>query len=621
MTDIKYPLNISEIDFYQIKENLKKFLRSKPELQDYDFEGSGWSYLLDLLSYNSAYTSFYLNMIANESFLDSAVTRDAVVSKAKLLGYVPGSKKAARAKLKIELKPVSSIPTKIELPRTCMFLGTNDENEYDFVITEPKTLYFNSPDGSPSDWDSSLGKYVTEIDVIEGQRLTYRFTVTADPYQRFVIPNTDIDITTLVVTVQESETNPTLHLFERAEDITELSSNTRAYFIQQTDDNLYELYFGDDILSASVKSNNIIIIDYIVCNGSLSNGIKEFSDADQDNYIVTPADARVNSVITTVSNATGGEEEEDLKSIKFFAPINYEQQNRAVTKLDFENLLEKEYPRIDSVMVWGGEDNDPPEYGKVFVCIKPSEGYVLEQSEKDYIIENIIKPKRTLCQKPEIVDPDYTYLIVNTRVKFNYRDSVKLKQEIQSAVYNTIINYGNTELDKFGRGIEFSKFSAMIDDVDTGIISNNTRFELKKIIYPTLKVPEYYIIKFVNQLDVFDTRNAYGKAVYSSNFYYLSNSTVCFFAEDSFGSKILSMFRINALTNKIIKVKEFGTIDYDKGLINITVKFVPVGWINNVSRIEFYAKPKSTDITSLRNQILVIDERDVVVDVDEKGFI
>jgi hypothetical protein len=634
-------IQLSELDFNQIKIQLANFLRNKPELQDYDFSASGWAYLIDLLAYNDAYLAFYLNLIASEMFIDSAQLRDSIVSKAKLLGYVPRSNRSARATIQVDFTPdniVSNVidpsltPAQIQIPATTSFSGVGtDGTEYDFIIAEPLTLYLVNPSSEASDYNPVTNKFTTQFDIIEGNKITQQFTITTDPEQKFVLANAGVDIDSIVVSVQESITNLSSTLFTKATDITEINSNSKVYYLQQTENDLYEIYFGDGVLSAGFSVNpdgtlninglapgNIVIITYIVCHGSAANNIKQFTSQGPIGIPTPNTTSILTEVITTITQATGGEDEESNQSIKTLAPLNFEMQNRAVTKSDFEQLIQKNYPRIDSISVWGGEDNNPPQYGKVYISIKPSAGFVLDNANKDYIINTIIRPICTLTQDPVIVDPDYLYLIINSNVKYNSNATTSPQQVIQFATYNNIVDYAKNTLEKFNQNFEFSPFVELVDSSDPSIDSNLTNLTMKKIIYPILGLPQSYDIEFVNPIDIFDTRNIYGKSVYSSNFLFVDANSVCFFAEDSFGSTTLSLFEINSKSNSIVKVKEMGTINYQTGEINIDQLFVPFGFIGNMTNIEFYAKPLINDINSARNVILIIDPSDIHVTVEPK---
>jgi hypothetical protein len=632
-------LKISNIDFNQIKESLKDFLRSKPNMADYDFEASGFAYLLDLLAYNTAYNAFYLNMACSEMFLDSAQLRSDIVSKAKLLGYLPSSMMSARSTIRVDFTPDPSkpLPQQIFIDKETIFMGEGtDGTSYQFIVAEPQTLYYANPSGAPSDYDTTTGKFFSEFDIIEGIRLTQRTLVTPDANQRFTIPNADVDVSTIKVWVQKSTTNLGLTPFVYANDITELTSDSKVFYLQYTENNLCEVYFGDGVISAGFQTNslgeissnglepgNVVVIEYIVSQGGINaNGIKQFTAAGGIGRADPPTSGITVETIQTMTQASGGNDPESDKSIKYFAPINYEMQNRAVTELDFEQTILRKYPRIDSIAVWGGEENVPPQWGKVFVSIKPSEGYVLNNENKDAIVNDIIRPRCVVTQDPVIVDPDYLYLIISSDVKFDFRNSIKRKQEIQYAVYQTILNYSETVLERFGRGFVYSDLVTRIDDTDAGIYSNLSSVSLKKIIYPTLGIKETFELIFANQIDNTNIKkNIYGKSIYSSAFYYLVGSSIvpCIFAEDSLESDILTMFYINQ-DNTLTKVKEMGTINSQSGTIKINELFTPTSWIGNMNHVEFYVTPFVYDIDSARNLILVIDGQDIKVSVEDKAL-
>lgn len=625
----------SKADFNDIKKSLKDFLRQKPDFQDFDFEGSGWNYLIDLLSYNTAYNAFHLNMVGNEMFLDSAILRGSIVSKAKMLGYLPESITSARAQLSIEFswEETKPIPQQIFIPRNAAFMGTGTNNQrYQFVVDKSYILYLLNPSGEPSDYDPETKKFRKEINVIEGVRLSHRFTVSPDPDQTFVLPNENVDVTTVRVWIQESATNAALTPFSLATDITELESDSNVFYLQYNEDNLLELYFGDGVISAGFKSDsqgnlitngiepgNIVVVEYIVSEGGTNaNDVKLFSPTNKIG-IASPVTSEILSErITTVTPSYGGRDPESDKSIKYYAPVNYEMQNRAVTELDFERYVSKNYPYIDSIAVWGGEENIPVQYGRVFISIKPSQGYVLNNEDKDIIVNEIIRPRCVVTQDPIIVDPDYLYLLVNSSVKFSFRDSTKTVNDIQYAVYQTIEDFSKNLLEKFGRGFAYSDFVCAIDDTDPGIFSNITSIHLKKIIYPTIGLEEGYSIQFANTIDNLDIKkNLYQKAIYSSPFYYLRRDLPCIFAEDSIGSTILSIFQVE-VGGSLTKLREMGTINPVSGEIIIEENFTPRAWVSDMNRIEFYVTPKEYDINSARNLILVINGNDIKVKVEHK---
>ncbi len=481
-------LKFSELDFFQIKDALKAFLRNKGDMQDFDFDGSGWSYLLDLLAYNTAYNSFYLNMVGNEMFLDTANIRESILSKAKMLGYLPRSKRSARANVEVKIYPSTTIPvsypSSFYIPKDTTFSGQGtDGKTYQFVIPSSKTLYYQNPNGT-TDWftDAFGGHFKTSLDLIEGTRLTHRFTVTSNLDQRFILPNSNVDVDSVRVWVQESETNKNLYIFKRVTNITEVESDSKVFYLQYAEDGKVEIYFGDGIISAGFRLDdndnmiinglapgNIIIVEHIVTNGELANGIKTFSNVNGLG-VITPSTFSVRrTTINTTSQSTGGEDVESDRSIKYFAPVSYEMQNRAVTTSDFEYIIKREYPRIDTISVWGGEDNDPPQYGRVFIAMKPEDGYILEDDDKDYIISTLIRPRCVVTQEPIIVDAEYLFIVVNTTVKFYYLQTNKKAGEIQAAIRDNILNFAETELNKFNVGVDHSKFVQLIDAQRLGV--------------------------------------------------------------------------------------------------------------------------------------------------------
>lgn len=595
--------NISNLDFLQIKTNLKEYLRSKPEMADYDFEASGFSYLLDLLAFNTQYTGYYLNMVANEMFLDSAVLRESVVSRAKNVGYIPRSKKSAAAKVQVQFRVQSGqpAPAYISVPRTATLTARLNNKTYVFNVTESYTV---EPDGD--------GNFIADLDLIEGDRLTFSFDVNNnDVTQRFIIPNPKVDIDTILVSVQDSAYNLGVTYYSLATDITQLTQESKVYFLQEVEQNKYEVYFGDDIISYKPKTGNIVNIEYIVSNGSAANSIKSFS-VGRDLGIPENGVPMDSPIITMVNQSAGGDDEESIQSIKSLAPLSFEVQNRGVTKSDFEYIILHDYPYIDSVSVWGGEDNDPPLYGHVFFSMKPAIGFVLDEAEKTVIINDIIKKKATLCQIPRIVDPEYVHVQVLSYVRYDYHLTHRTSAELQRDIITAILSYGEESLSKFNRDFIYSNLISDIDAVNSSIISNLTTIKMRTRIYPTLDVPEQHIMHFGNQLDVYDPSNFYSKAIISTEFIY--NSEHCVFAEKTFESEILSIFK-KTTSGSLEEIEEAGSIDYIKGVITID-QFILQAWLDHTNYIDFIVKPRVNNLTPLRNQIFIIEPDDVKVIIE-----
>ena len=595
--------NISNLDFLQIKNNLKEFLRSKSEFQDFDFSASGWDYLIDLLAFNSQYTSYYLNMVANEMFLDSAILRESVVSRAKNVGYIPRSKTSATARVQVQFRVQNAQPTPayISVPRTATLTARINNKTYTFSVAESYTV---EPDID--------GNFIAELDLIEGDRLTFSFDVNNnDIVQRFIIPNPKVDISTILVSIQESAYNLGVTYYSLATDITQVTSESKVYFLQEIEQNKHEVYFGDDIISYKPKTGNIVNIEYIVSNGLDANSIKSFS-VGRDLGIPDNGSSMDPPIITTVNQSTGGDEQESIQSIKAFAPLSFEVQNRCVTKSDFEYIILHDYPFIDSISVWGGEDNDPPLYGHVFFSMKPVSGFVLDEAEKAILINEIIKKRATLTQIPRIVDPEYINVQILSFVRYDFHLTRRTSAELQRDILTSIVVYGSESLSKFNKDLIYSNLISQIDSVNPSIVSNLTTIKLRARIFPTLNVPEQHILHFGNQVDVYDPSNIYGKAITSSEFTYKSET--CVFAEKEFESEILSIFQ--KMSGGILKeVEEAGSIDYIKGTIIID-NFTAQSWLNQKNYIDFFVKPRISNLTPLRNQILVIEPEDVKVVIE-----
>ena len=313
-----------------------------------------------------------------------------------------------------------------------------------------------------------------------------------------------------------------------------------------------------------------------------------------------------------VNQAASGEDEESIQSIKSLAPLSYEVQNRGVTKSDFEYIILRDYPNIDSVSVWGGEDNDPPLYGHVFFSMKPKSGFILDEAQKTIIINDIIKRKATLCQIPRIVDPEYIHVQIQSYVRYDFHLTHRTMAELQRDIISAILNYGSESLSKFNRDFVYSNLIGVIDEVNPAIISNLVTIKLRTTFYPTLNIQEQHVLHFGNQLDVYDPSNFYSKAITSTEFVY--NSNTCLFAEKSFESEILSIFKKNS-NGLLEEVEEAGTIDYINGVVTIN-QFTPDAWLGQKNYIDFTVKSRVNNLTPLRNQILIIEPIDIKVIID-----
>lgn len=509
-------LQVSELDFDQIKSNLKTFLKQQSVFQDYDFEGSGLNILLDVLSYNTHYNAYYLNMIANESFLDTALLRSSVVSHAKKLNYVPRSPSAARAIINLTVISPDTTPGSLTLPKGYTFFSEQINGlSFKFVTLNSYTV-------------DKVGYNFTfqNIPIYEGQYASYSTlnSYTSNPKQIFTLNDTNADTATLIVSVRQSVSNTTSIVYDRSENDLNITANSEVYFLQEGTDNKYDIFFGDNIISKAIPDGGVVTTEYLVTNGSLANYANNFISSGTINGYST-------IIISPISKASGGSERESVDEIKFGAPLSLLAQNRAVTKNDYIRLIQQKYPQFEAVNVWGGEENNPPVYGKVFVSAKPKLGFEISQTEKDYVKNNILKPISMLTVTPEIVDVDYNYLKVTSTV---YYDKAKLstsQSQLIADIKNIISNYCASNLNKFNSYFNFSGMETKIDAYDRSIISNEATLFVAKKFRPDLINSDNYTLDFGFELS---------RGTTNDNFYSSPDFTVadengvnrqCFFEE------------------------------------------------------------------------------------------
>lgn len=483
MATEKAALRVTELDFDTIRENLKTYLRSQDEFQDYDFEGSGLAVLLDILAYNTHYMGFYLNMVGNEMFLDTAQVRSSVLSLAKAIGYVPESRKGALSRLNITATPSNTEDqdtTIITLQKYTKLLGSDVEGvNYPFV-----TLYSNT--SSKSDGAFAF----SNIYVKQGEVSTQQFLMTpTNTTRRFDIPSANVDLDSLVVTVQASTSNTDTHQYTLADDITELTANSMVYFVEENENLNYTIYFGDDYIGKKPQDGSVIICTYLDTVGSPANNISKFT-------FIEPVGTKYsdNVVVTAVASSYGGVNKETIEQVRFRAPYFYTSQNRAVTVNDYETLMVKEYNYIDAISVWGGEDNDPVVYGKVYASIKTSGNYQLTNLEKERIKNDLIRTRNVLTVTPEIVDPDYTYILVRASVNYDAALTSRTTGELEELVRAAIQDYNDTELNKFNTVFRKSRLQHYIDNCEKSITGSDVRiFAQRRFLVDTNKTKSYEI--------------------------------------------------------------------------------------------------------------------------------
>ena len=591
-------LQVTELDFDNIKANLKTFLKAQNEFKDYDFEGSGMNILLDTLAYNTHYLGFNANMLANEMFLDSASLRSSVVSHAKTLGYEVSSARAPYATVNVTL--ITDANTKTMSAGTA-FTTSVDSVDYQFVTIADVTA---SNTGTSVPFDS--------VKIYEGTYVTSSYTVdTSNIDQRFLVNNPRADTSTLTVKVQNSSSDTTTTTYTKATDITQLTSDSTVYYIQETDSGLFEVYFGDGIVSKALSDGNIVELKYIVTNKSLANGASLFS---------TPSsiDGVTGITVTTVASAVGGSGAETIDSIKLNAPLDYAAQGRCVTVDDYKTYTKKLFANTQAVSVWGGEDgsydtstgvSSNPEYGKVFISIKSTTGEDLTTVQKSNLVA-AFAPFKVASITPVIVDPEITYLILNVTFNYDSTSTTSTKDELASLISTTVSNYNSSDLQEFNSSFRHSKLLGLIDDTDTSILNNTTTVTMGKFFTPFSSYSSYNINfnnAFYNPYTGYNTE--LGGVVASTGFY-LDNSTETEYFFDDDGSGNLRIYSLSTGQVRTYLNSSAGTVDYANGTISTTALLISaVSDVDGTSstQIRITAIPKSNDVIPVRNQILEID--------------
>jgi hypothetical protein len=483
-------LQITDLDFDTIKQNLKKYLNDpsiNPTFQDYDFDASGLSILIDLLAYNTHYNAYYLNMVANEAFLDTAKIRSSVVSHAKTLGYTPYSATAAVAYINFTVETSDSSPSELILPANYQFLSNQiDDVSYTFNVLEDVKATKSGDD------------YVFEnLPIYEGQVVTYQFTYNeqTNSKQIFTLPDENIDSSTIKVLVLPSPSSTTSTVHTQVNDILEVTSTSEVYFLQESRTGQYEIYFGNNVVGKKLTNGSVVVVSYLVTNGSAANKA--------NNFIATTTlfDSLGNEALTTlivnpVSEAAGGAENQSIDSIRYSATARYSAQNRLVTYNDYNTYILTNYPSVDSVSVWGGEDEFPPVYGKVFISLKPKTNFYISELEKQRIISDIINPKSVISVQTIIRDPEYVYVKLNNLIRYDSKKTILTQEVLKTSIRNIILNYFNLTINQFNSTFALSKLQEEIDNSDISIVGVQTTLRLEKRLLPKLLTRATYTINF-----------------------------------------------------------------------------------------------------------------------------
>ena len=627
-------LSVKNLDFDEIKADLKNYLSSQELFKDYNFDGSGLSILLDVLAYNTHHMSFYSNMIANESFLDSCVLRDSAVSLSKSLGYSPRSRRGAEVVVDIKLNysgtnnnsVISQANTKsLRILKNELFSCTKDGINYIFYATE--TFYF-----AYEGLDNQNKPVIWARNVVlrEGKLRTKTFVVnnSMGVDQRFIIEDETLDDRSLLVFVRKSatESEGSDIPWSKSSNILDNGPDSRVYFFQETYEGNYELYFGDGIFGKAPEQGNIIFVTYASCLGQDGNGIgindnppstqtyRYISSQNFSNQYTFVPYIQKNSN-GSVATSFGGQDKESRESMKYYAPKFYETQNRAVTLNDYIAILQKEYSgSVRSIYAWGGEDNDPPEYGKVFVSVRPRYGLFLSQREKISMEKTLLGSKSVVTVTPSVVDPDYLYISPKVNVKYEIENSSLTPEILREAIITYIRNFGLQNLSAFEKNFYSSRMNNNIININESIKSSTTSVFFSKLVYPKFNTKYTYKINFENSLG--QQNNSY--SIISTPFYTYGPSPrssdlpsiLCYFRDDNRGK--ISLYESG--TDNKIKDK-YGTIDYNTGSMIITDATFLLPSSLETYQITINAKPNDTDVFSSKNTILEMNLNGIEVNL------
>jgi len=587
-------VRVTELDFEQIKENLKTFLQSQSQFLDYDFEGSNLNVLLDVLAYNTHYNAVLANMASNEMFIDTALKRSSVASLSKMLGYTPRSRRAARARLSLSVYNVPNAPNYATLERFTKFSVAVDNTVYDYFTTDS---YVTEPIGGVYTWNN--------VDVYEGRQLDFYWTVPAQvtPATKFIIPNADVDIESLQISVQYGGTGSYVDVFTRVTDITSVSPTSKVFFVEENSQGLYQIYFGDGILGENLSAGDAVRARYIVTNGTTGNISPNTAITWFTNSIL--GETAVDKVITTITAPSGGLDAETTDQLRFNARNNYVAGNRTITTMDFSNAIAQALPSAQSVNCWGGESNVPPRYGTIFISIKPYDGYILTDLEKIRLVNNVLAPRSMPTLEYAFVDPEYVYIGVDVYLKYRTANTTRSAQQIQSLALQKVQEYFDNNLEQFNAGFYTSQLQEIIQNMDPSIISNILVIRQQKRLAPN--VGELY------SADIQFPGKIHPAELISTFFVYYTGSTYAnvYLGDepDESPPNYEGTGRLNiyeAATNTVLDT--VGTVNYATGLVTID-NLAIAGYVGDTTiRLTSNLQQSSRDLIPRNNEIIVLDD-------------
>jgi hypothetical protein len=596
-------LVVAGLDFDVIRTNLRNYIASKPEFSDYDFADSAMGTLLDLLAYNTYYNAFYANMTLNESFIDTAQRYDSVVSHAKALGYTPISARSASANVQLIFTSSTSNSTfrAITVPKNTRFATIVNGTSYQFVTPQTYTITANSSGG-----------FADYIRIVEGLPLTHRFLFDRTSNTSFVLPNQSIDTSSITVAVTQGGNTQTYTL---ADDINQIDDTSQVFFVEADRDQKYKVAFGDGVIGNQPATGSVVGISYRVCNGTKPNGANTFTLTN------TTIDGQSGVNIIPIGRASGGAEIEGIESVRFNAPRAYETQNRSVTTQDYKNILLRDNPDIAAISVWGGEENDPPIYGKVFVCAKPKTGISFSLNRKNEIKANVLK-YNVQSVDVEIADPTYLYIVPLINVRYDTKLTTLTPGELASAVANRVISFESEYLSRFDRSFRFSRFLDYIDKTNDAIVASSADIRLKKTFSPSITNVGSYTLNFNNGIQRLGVKElisgvsrhpGYG-CLTSSTFTYANKTS--YFDDNGFGVVRIYYPDLAGRLGRVYTNYSTGTVDYDNGIVQIN-NFLPSEVVGD--QLSVVVAPLSPNIKPIRNQILLMSQSVVNIIDDATG--
>ena len=585
-------LNVTELDFDQIKENLKNFMKSQSQFKDYDFEGSGLNILMDIHAYNTHYNAMLAHFSLNEAFLDSAQIRGNVVSRAGLLGYVPRSILAPRATVKLVVDVSSyqgTIPSTLVIERGTKFNSVVDGVSYTFSTLQSQiaTLVI----------DGSVKSFTFDnIEIAQGKFRFLSYRVDNDiENQKFQLSNTNADTSSLRVRVQENQDSNSFDSYQQFTTLQQVDSTSQVYHLQENSSGFYQIYFGDGIIGKKPVNDNIVTLDYLVTDGTAANGANTFT-LTTDFPTLT---GNVTNTVTTINSATGGTEPETTESIRFNAPITFQAQDRAITSQDYSAIIQRNFANIESISTWGGEDQIVPEFGKAYISIKPLIGDALTTSEKEEI-KSILRSKNTVSITPEIIDPEFTNIELDVIFKYNPSLTSRTQQALESLVTDTILDYNFNQLNKFDGVFRHSELLNLVDNSDPAITSSTIRpFMFKNIIAGAIKTDNTFTLNYAGP---FFIKKGTDFTISSTSFkiggidHFFGDLEI----QDS-NNRTVMIYKVVNGSNEVV-VSDAGLINVSTGVITLN-NFA----IDETTTIRVTIIPNSLDIAPKRNQIINIE--------------